>query len=200
MSTEVTSQSGQAPVQSNEEPAIETATKTPNIEDLQRRLKETAEEAKRYRQRLAETEKRAQEAEAKKLQESGEYKTLYEKAEAKLAEERENTKKTIGNLALNQLKSAFKAEAVKAGCSRPDALEKILGIDRLSKAMTSDYEVDPVLVKSMIEDAQKENDFLFAKQAPSVRDSNPGHQKPQAEKPVSEMNIKELEAYFRKLA
>lgn len=200
MSTESTFQSEQSQDQSVEETASQTNESVSKIEDLERRLKAASEEAKRYRQEKAEANKRLQEAEKKKLEEAGEYKTLFEKAQAQLEEEREKSKTMVGNLALNQLKSAFRAEAVKAGCQRPDALEKLVGLDRLAKAMTSNHEVDPVLLKSMIDDSQKEFDFTFAKPAPSLRDTSPGHSKPQAEKSVNEMSISELKAFYSRIA
>lgn len=129
------------------------------------------------------------------LEKSGEFEALYREAQAKLAEEQASAREKDAKFIYSAVRSQFLTEAQKAGATRLEALEKLVDLKSLASEVDSNFQVKPDAMKSLIERAQKENDFLFKKEAAGFRDAPASNGKPAPEKSIAQMSLKEkLEA------
>lgn len=134
-------------------------------------FKKVLDEKKSLAARLAAFEAKEKE----QLEKNGEFQKLYEEAKAKLAEVETQRKSERATFAYQTVASQFKAEAAKLGCKRLDALEKLVDLDELAAHVGSNYVVEDKALKSFVEKAQKDHDYLFAKEAPGFRDAPPAN-------------------------
>lgn len=141
-------------------------------------FKKAVDEKKKLADRLAqlEAEKAAREKEA--LEKQGEYQKLYESTKSELEKAKEERRKEKNFFVYKTIADQFKAAAASAGCTRLDALEKLVDLGELAGEVDDDLTVKPAALKALIEKSQKDFDFLFAKEAPSVKDKPPGGGKP----------------------
>jgi len=137
--------------------------------------KKALDEAKRAKERLSQFEKREKE----ELEKSGQFQKLYEELKAENEALKAQSKEERGFFAHHTVASQFRLEAAKAGCQRLDALEKLIDLDDLKASLDSSLRVDPQALKSKVDQAMKEFDFLFGKSAPSFRDAQPAGQPPE---------------------
>lgn len=132
------------------------------------------DEAKSAKARLAVFEAKEKEAKEK----SGEFESLFREAQAKLEEEAEKRREETARFALSSVTSQLRAEASKRGVTRLDVLEKLVDIKALAKETDSNFQVKPEALNALLEKTQKENDFLFKKEAAGFRDAAPTGGKP----------------------
>lgn len=194
MSDSTPAQSSPAPSQSGTEDNV-VINHSP--EELARRLKETAEEAKKYRQKNAEFQARFEAIENERLAEQGKWKEIAEQQKARADKAEKEAKEKHAKFALRTVESQVKAEAAKRGCVDSDALLKLMDISELD--VDDDYSVNGTTMASALEKLQKEKPYLFPKQAASHRDLPPNSGKEGfKEKSLSEMTIAEKKEFLQK--
>lgn len=164
-------------------------------DDLVRRLKETAAEAKQYRQRLADEKKKREDAERKALADAGNWQEVANRAtqEAEAAKERAERLKQA--FAVKTISDKIAIEATKLGCVDPDLLVNVLPLDQVQT--DENFNVDSASVKVLIEDVRKSKPYLFKKDAPRVADVVPGKPSAPVSKPVEKMSSKEIEQLLK---
>ena len=188
MSESTQAQSGQSTSQSGSDESLE-VTRTP--EELTKRLKETAEEAKKHRQNNAELKARLDAIENERLAEQGKHKEMAEKYKARVEHLEKESRESKAKSALRAVESQVKAEATKLGCVDPDALLRLMDTSELDVDQES-FSVEGSSMKSALEKLQKEKSYLFQKSAASHRDLPPGNGKDGFKpKTVKEMSLKE---------
>lgn len=175
-----------------------------SAEELTRKLTETSSEAKKHRLKaealqaqLEELQSKVSKAEEDKLQEQGRFKDMYEQAKKQLEESNKKLKEKDSKYAYTVVTSRIASEAAQAGCKRTDDLIALMS----TKGWMNDLEVDENFnvsadsVKSVLEKAQKEMDYLFGKPAPNLKDGVPASTIGKA-KSLKEMSLSEkLELY-----
>lgn len=168
------SQGQSADAQSEQSLAEDQATKLEpqaSAEEIGRRLKATAEEAKKYRQANAEMRAKLEQIEREKLEAQGKWQEA-----AKLAEERAKKIEKEHNafkaqVKLDKVHSQVKEQAARAGCVDTNALLKLVNTDDLQYDDFGNVDADEV--KALIESAQKEKAYLFQKNATQPKDLPP---------------------------
>lgn len=179
MSTETTTQSGNSGVQSDASDAVTTAdtqdTTETNENGLELRLKQTSQEAMKYRKKNAELNKRLEQLEQDKLQSAGKWEEAYQKTKSErdsLAKEKE----TI------QAKYAFKVVsgqvaqlATEMQCVDASALVKLMSTDGMLDELQVDdeFNVDKPSVKQLLDRAKKQFPYMWGKTAPNIKDAVP---------------------------
>ena len=158
-----------------------------SAEDYAKRLVEVAAENKSYRKKANELKdkldaevKKRQELENEKLQSEGKFKEL---AESKTKEADEWKKKAIEKdqaYAYKVISGAVKIEAIKRGCKNVDHLIKLLDLSELET--DDDYNIKSESLKSLMDLAVKEIDYLFKKSSAKVIDGTPVDEKPEDKK------------------
>lgn len=162
----------------NKDPQHSEGDKTVSFESYQKLLKEKKsrdEELRSTRERLSTFEEKEKAA----LKEQGKWQEYAQELEGKLKDSETKLSKAARTFASVQVTSQFEAEALKAGCTRTDALLKLVDINSLVESVDENLRVDPGSLKVEIERCKKEYDFLFAKQAPGFRDTPPPGGKPE---------------------
>lgn len=162
-------------------------------EELVRRLRETAAEAKQYRLRLAEEKKKREEAERKALADAGNWQEVANRISQEAELYKERAEKLKHAFAMKTIADKISLEAAKAGCVDPELLVNILPIDQIN--IDDEFNVDQSAVKVLIEDVKKSKPFLFKKEQVKVSDVTPARQ-PSA-KPVEKMTAQELEQFIK---
>jgi hypothetical protein len=129
---------------------------------------------------------KAYEAKEKETAEkNGEFERLYREEVAQREKIANDAREEKARFALSSVRSQLQAEAAKLGVSRFDVLEKLVDLNSLAKETDSNFQVKPEAMKSLLEKTQKENDFLFKKEAAGFRDA-PAGGKPAADKSLQE--------------
>lgn len=123
------------------------------------KAREYAEELERLK-----NEKLAAEADAIKRAE--EYKKKYE-------EEFNKRKQTAQTFAQRVLSQQIEAEALKRGCIKPEALMKLVDLASLRDAVDENFTVESTALQRMLDEAQKEHDYLFKKQGVNIHHATP---------------------------
>jgi len=196
MADSTTSQSGQNGTQSGDEE--QTTISTRSSEELEKRLKETASEAKKYRQTNAELKAQLESFEKEKLEAQGKFQEMAKKEKERADKLEKQLKETSGKYALKTVQAQVKAEAAKLGCIDNDALIALMDVSTLD--VSDDFEVDKSSLKEALEKMQKEKAYLFQKQTPGHRDLPPKTDKEMFRgKSIKEMSMAEKLQMFREL-
>lgn len=163
-------------------------------------FRKSVEAEKNARKRAQELEAKLQEFERRDMESKGDY----EKLKQSLLQENETLKQTLKkkdeSYLWERVTSGIKTESLKAGCTDPDKLIKLLDKnDFLSLQSEADgYTLKQESLKSLVEKAKKENFFLFPTQKVEINDATP---KAKVDKPVkkapSEMNQAEIDEAFK---
>lgn len=161
------------------------------------------EEEKNARKRAQDSESRAQELQSrlqefqrKEMEAKGEYEKLNQSLVQEVESLTQALKKKDAAFFDAMVKSSVKTEAVKAGCSNPDKLIKLLSKEdyEILQADADGYSFKRESLQSLIDKAKKENDFLFKKPEVKVNDLSPKSKvETQKTKSVNDMTKEELE-------
>jgi hypothetical protein len=172
-----------------------TITGTP--EELARRLKQTADEAKKFRQMNSELKARIDASENEKLAQEGKWKEMAAKEKERADKAEKEAREKHARFALRTVETQVKAEAAKLGCVDSDALLKLMDLNELE--VDDEYQVDQSAMKSVIEKLKKEKSYLFPKEAAHPRDLPPASGREGfKEKAVKDMSIAEMQAFLLK--
>lgn len=183
MSTETNAQSGKTASQSVTAAAVESLdiqdTDTNDTQtdesNLELRLKQTSQEAKKYRQKNADLNKRLAELENEKLKAAGQWEDAYQKTKS----ERDSLLKEKETI---QAKYAFKVVsgqiaqvATELQCVDPSALVKLMSNDGMLDELQvdDDFNVDKSSVKQLLDRAKKQFPYMWGKTAPNIKDATP---------------------------
>lgn len=165
-------------------------------------FRKSVEAEKNARKRAQELEAKLQEFERRDMESKGDY----EKLKQSLLQENETLKQTLKkkdeSYLWERVTSGIKTESLKAGCTDPDKLIKLLDKnDFLSLQSEADgYTLKQESLKSLVEKAKKENFFLFPTQKVEINDGVPKSKiDKQQSKPIGEMTKEELEMAILKL-
>lgn len=158
-------------------------------------------EKKSRDQRLQEMEQKLKSYEESELERKGEF----EKLLSQLKEENSKLKSTLQEkdrkYIMNKVHSAIKEKAVAAGCKAPDKLLRLLDDDKVNGLEVDDnYNVVESSVEYLINEAKKENDFLFKRSNANVQDGNPVSE-PVVKTPesdLSKLSMEQLEELYKK--
>jgi hypothetical protein len=187
-------QSSEAAAQSGSDESLQ-VTGTP--EELSRRLKQTAEEAKKYRQTNSELKARIDAIESEKLTQEGKWKELAEKEKSRADKAEKEAREKHAKFAMRTVEGQVKAEAAKLGCVDSDALLKLMDLTELE--VDDDYQVNADTMKIQLEKLKKEKSYLFPKEAAGHRDLPPASGREGfKEKAVKDMSIAEMQAFLLK--
>lgn len=124
--------------------------------------------------------------EKEQAEKNGEFERLYREAQAEREKAANDAREEKARFAYSSARSQLEAEAVKLGVTRFDVLEKLVDLNALAKETDSNFRVKPEAIKTLLEKAQKENDFLFKKEAAGFRDAAAAGGKPAGEKSLQE--------------
>lgn len=187
MSTETQAQSSNqsAPVSAEDQGQNLEINRSP--EEYAKRLKETAEENKRYRTQNADMRAKLEAIEQEKLQAQGKFEELAKAANDKAAALEKELKATRANYAFQSVTNQVEAAAARLGCVDTKALLKLMDLDNLE--VDEAYHVDPKSLKDALDQQLKSRAYLFSKEAPKVHDLPPAG-KPQ-EKSVKGLSTNE---------
>lgn len=163
-------------------------------------FRKSVEAEKNARKRAQDLESKLQEFERKEMEAKGEF----DKLKQSLLSENENLKQLLKkkdeSYLWERVTSGIKTEALKAGCSNPEKLIKLLDKTDFEslQADADGYNVKPESLQALIEKAKKENDFLFSRPEVKVNDLPPKSkiEKPKAKAP-NEMSKEELAQAFK---
>lgn len=166
---------------SNQQTTVEPKTEDKvSYESYKKVLGEKKNASEKLAQMQAELEKLREEklvAEGNKDQLLEDYKKKFEDTKA-LLEEKDK------KFAWQKISSTIKTEALKHGCLNPDKLIRLMSDEQLNKIeMSENFEINNDSVNQVLEEAIKENNFLFKKQM-NIADGGPSQSSPQA-KPAS---------------
>lgn len=159
-------------------------------------------EKKARDQQLSEMEQRLQEYEQRELERKGEFEGLI----SNLREENKNLKDKISQrdkaYIMSKVNNAIKTKAVEAGCKNPDKLLRLIEPERINSLEVDDqFNVDTKSVEYLVNEAKKENDFLFKQQRANVQDGNPVDRPVVSEdKKVKDMSIDEIKDLYKQLS
>lgn len=117
--------------------------------------------------------------EKEELAKSGKFQELYEAEKAAREKLEKEAREERAVFAYTSVASQVKSEALKLGCMRPDALERLLDLDELSGKVGKNFVVDQDALKAFVEKAAKDHDYLFKKEAAGFRDAPPSKEKPE---------------------
>jgi hypothetical protein len=165
---------------------------TKSAEELAKRLKEVSQEAKQYRQRLAEEKKLKEDLQRKSLEDQGQFKELADIYKAKAETAEMQSKKLRDAFAMKSVADSVAIEAGKLGCVDADALIQLLPLDQIP--IGDGFNVDREHVRTVLEEFKKGKPYLFQKQSPRIPDGTPGKTPAVTGKPVEKMTAQELEA------
>lgn len=165
---------------------------TKSAEELAKRLKEVSQEAKQYRQRLAEEKKLKEDLQRKSLEDQGQFKELADIYKAKAETAEMQSKKLRDAFAMKSVADSVAIEAAKLGCVDSDALIQLLPLDQIP--IGEGFTVDRGHVRTILEEFKKGKPYLFQKQSPRIPDGTPGKAPAVTGKPVEKMTAQELEA------
>ena len=203
MNTDVTPKAAAEGTQ--DQPVLETNSEaTETVETLKEKLaaaearaQANSQEAQKYRKEQAKAKADAEAADRKRLEAEGNWKVLAEQEAEKARAHAEALKETQAKFAFSQIRAALETEAVKNGCVDTTALVKLTDLSDIK--IGEDFSVDQEALRAKVQDAMKTKTYLFAKQAPSVRDASPASGKPPAAKAVKDMSSAELIEMYKKL-
>lgn len=155
-------------------------------------------EKKSRDERLGQMEARLKEYEQRDLESKGKYEELL----SNLREENKSLRDEVGKrdraYIMSKVHSAIKTKALEEGCRNPDKLMRLIDEERIrSLEVDQNYNVSLKDVEMLVNEAKRDNDFLFKRDRPNVADGTPVD-KPvvQGAKPISKMSNEELaEAY-----
>ena len=165
---------------------------TKSAEELARRLKEVSQEAKQYRQRLAEEKRQREDLQRKSLEDQGQFKELADIYKAKAEAAEAQSKKLREAFATKIVADSVALEATKLGCIDSDAVLQLAPLDQIP--IGEGFEVDRNHVKTIMEQFKTQKPYLFQKTAPKIPDGTPGKTPVVTGKPIEKMTQQELEA------
>lgn len=165
-----------------------------SAEELAKRLKETSQEAKLNRQKVAELKKQLEDKQKQELASGGNYKELAEIWQRKATDSETQANKLKNIFAVKTIADTVSLEAATMGCIDVDALVNLIPLDQVPIDET--FNVDRASVKAMLEDFRKTKPYFFKKQAPRIADAVPGKPAP-AGKPLEKMSAKEIEEILK---
>lgn len=160
-------------------------------EELQKRLRETAAEAKQYRQRLALEKKEKEELQKKQLAEQGQFKELSEIYKTKAEAAESQAKKLREAFAMKTVADAVALEAVRLGCVDTEAILQLAPLDQIP--IGEGFEVDRTHVKAVLEQFKANKPYLFQKPTLRIPDGVPVKPVAPASKPIEQMSKQEIE-------
>jgi hypothetical protein len=171
-----------------------------DAKELEKKLIETASEAKKYRQQKALLKQRLEAIEAeneelkkKTLETQGNYKSLYEKAKEEKLRLEEKFKTQIGRYALNTIESSVREHLLMAKCQRPDAVLKLCQEQIRSFELDENFKPSADDVKSLVEEMQSQFPEWFKQETPNLKDGFPVGKMPTKQaKSIQEMTKEEI--------
>ena len=181
--------------QSVEQDKPEQQIETKTQDELVKRLKETAAEAKQYRQRLADEKKKREDAERKALADAGNWQEIANRATQDAEAAKERAEKLKQAFAVKTISDRVALEATRLGCIDSDLLVNVLPLDQVQT--DESFNVDTNSVRALIEDVRKTKPYLFKKESPKVADVTPGKTAVTTGKPVEKMSSKEIEQLLK---
>jgi len=132
--------------------------------------------------------------EQEKLEAEGNKEKLIESLRKEVSERRAKEKEIIGTIAITQAKNAIVEDALKAGCSSPEILTKLLEDDIAGLDYDSEFRPDREQIKQLVENAKQKHKILFAKSAPNIPNHNINTSGGSGtKKPISKMTDEELD-------
>lgn len=157
-------------------------------------------EKKNRDKQLEEMRDRVKAFEQGELEKKGQYETLINSLKEENKKLRDGMTQRDEAYFMSRVKSAVTTKAIEAGCKAPDKLLKLIDSSRIRNlTVDDDFNVDSKEVEFLINEAKKENDFLFKKSHANVADGNPVEQPVVAPgKKLSEMTDKELMELHKK--
>lgn len=161
-------------------------------EEYAEKWRQASAEAKKFRQSFSSLKgemdglkAKLEEKESQELTKKGEWESVAKKE--KMAREAIETqyKKDQAKWTFIQVSSQLEKEAIKRGCVDPRALVKLASTDGLIEELMVDEDltVAPDSLKTTIEKAEKQYNYLFSKQAPKFRDGTPSTNTTEIKKP-----------------
>jgi hypothetical protein len=161
-----------------------------SAEEYAKRVKELAEENKKYRQAAVEAKQKAEALEKQQLEAQGKWQELAKSEEAARKAAEDRLKQTAGTFGMRLINKAIEAEAAKRGCVDTKALLRLVDIDRIE--INDDFEVDESSVVNLLDQAAKDKAYLFQKQVPQPKDLPPsGGSQTIKEKSLKDMSTTE---------
>lgn len=156
-------------------------------------------EKKARDERLREMEERLQSFEQTELERKGQHEAIIKT----LRDENQKLKSDLSTrdraYVMSKVNAAITTKAVEAGCKAPDKLLRLIDREKIEALEIDDnYNVNSQAVEYLINEAKKENDFLFKRNSVNVQDGTP-LEKP-VEKPgkqIKDMTNKEIEELYR---
>lgn len=170
MSESTPAQSGQAGSQSATEDNLNLEANR-SAEEYAARLKETAQEAKKYRQTNAELKAKLEQLEKERLESQGKFQEIAQKEKERAEKLEKDLQQTRAMFAMRSVTSQIESEAARLGCVDTNALIKLLDLNELE--VDDEFKVDGQSLKAVLDRATKEKSYLFQKQATQPKDLPP---------------------------
>lgn len=191
-SEQTATQMGDDKTQNNDDTGEIVVTKS--AEELAKRLKEVSNEAKGYRQKLAEEKREKENLQKKSLEDQGQFKELADiyKGKAEAAEAQADKLKSA--FAMKIVADSVALEASKLGCVDTDALIQLVDLDQFP--IGENFNIDRGNVRTILEEFKKGKPYLFQKQAPKIVDGTPSNAPVIAGKKLEEMTGKDIEKHL----
>lgn len=162
-----------------------------NAKKLQKLLTQANEEAKLYRQKLAEQKRHNEEAERKRLEAEGNFKQLAEQYKTEMEMAKSGLQKATSAFAAKTISDQVAMVAKDLGCVDVDVVNNLIDMNTIN--VDERFNVDSTSLKEKLEEIRTKKPYLFQKPTPKIADVSPGMAKKSSVKSIESMSAKEIE-------